>query len=95
MTNVLPSEILLHQSEDGDARVDVRLFDESVWLTQAQMAKLFDKDVRTINEHIVNVRRRRIGRGGNDPEILTAQPKDITYASRMSLIMSAFSTTDP
>ena len=55
MTNALPSEILLYQSEDGQTRVDVRLFDESVWLTQAQMAELFDKDVRTINEHIVNV----------------------------------------
>lgn len=55
MTTALPSEILLYQSEDGETRIDVRLFDESVWLTQAQMAELFDKDVRTINEHIVNV----------------------------------------
>lgn len=55
MTNASPSEILLYQSEDGETRIDVRLFDESVWLTQAQMAELFDKDVRTINEHIANV----------------------------------------
>jgi hypothetical protein len=52
---VLPSEILLYQSEDGETRIDVRLVDETVWLTQAQMAALFDKDVRTINEHIGNV----------------------------------------
>jgi hypothetical protein len=51
----LPSELLLYQSEDGETRIDVRLVDESVWLTQAQMAELFDKDVRTINEHIGNV----------------------------------------
>lgn len=51
----LPSEILLYQSEGGETRVDVRLVDETVWLTQAQMAELFDKDVRTINEHIGNV----------------------------------------
>jgi hypothetical protein len=51
----LPSEFLLYQSEDGETRIDVRLIDESVWLTQAQMAELFDKDVRTINEHIGNV----------------------------------------
>jgi hypothetical protein len=49
MTNALPSEIPLYQSEDGETRIDVRLLDESVWLTQAQMAELFDKDVRTIN----------------------------------------------
>ena len=50
-----PSEILLYTSEDGETRVDVRLVDETVWLTQGQMAELFDKDVRTINEHIGNV----------------------------------------
>jgi len=49
------SELLLYQSADGETRIDVRLLDESVWLSQAQMAELFDKDVRTINEHIGNV----------------------------------------
>ncbi len=51
----LPSELLLYQSDDGETRIDVRLVEETVWLTQAQMADLFDKDVRTINEHIGNV----------------------------------------
>jgi hypothetical protein len=50
-----PSEILLYQSEDGETRIDVRLVDETVWLSQAHMAELFDKDVRTINEHIGNI----------------------------------------
>ena len=36
----LPSEILLYQSEDGETRIDVRLVDETVWLSQAQMAEL-------------------------------------------------------
>lgn len=49
------SEILLYTSEDGETRVDVRLVEETVWLTQAQMAELFDKDVRTVNEHVGNV----------------------------------------
>lgn len=51
----LPSEILLYTSADGETRIDVRLVEETVWLTQAQMAELFDKDVRTINEHVGNV----------------------------------------
>jgi hypothetical protein len=55
MSGGLPSEILLYQSPNGETRIDVRLFDETVWLTQAQMADLFDKDVRTINEHIANI----------------------------------------
>ena len=36
-------------------RVEVRLEKDTVWLTQKQMAELFDKDVRTINEHILNI----------------------------------------
>ncbi len=48
-------DFLLYQSEDGSTRIDVHLQDETVWLTQAQMAELFQKDVRTISEHITNV----------------------------------------
>jgi hypothetical protein len=48
-------EILLYQTEDGTTRIDVRLQDETLWLTQMQMAELFQKDKRTISEHIANV----------------------------------------
>jgi len=48
-------EILLYQTEDGETRVEVRLQDETVWLSQKQLAELFQKDVRTINEHIKNI----------------------------------------
>lgn len=48
-------QILIY--EDADKAVDVRLDEgrETVWLTQRQMAELFDKDVRTVNEHVLNV----------------------------------------
>ncbi len=49
------SQILLYRAEDGKAQIQVKLQDETVWLTQAQMAELFQKDVRTINEHIKNI----------------------------------------
>lgn len=49
------SELLLYQTEDGQTRVQVRLEDETVWLSQKQLAELFQKDVRTINEHIQNI----------------------------------------
>jgi hypothetical protein len=49
------SEIILYQTEDGGTRVQVRLQDETVWLTQKLLAELFGKDVRTINEHIQNI----------------------------------------
>jgi len=49
------SEILIYQNPDGNIKIDVRLEDETVWLTQAQMAELFGKGRTTITEHIQNV----------------------------------------
>jgi hypothetical protein len=49
------SELLIYQTEDGRTRIQVRLEDETVWLTQKLMAELFQKDVRTVNEHIGNI----------------------------------------
>ena len=50
-----PSEIVLYQTPDGRSRVQVRLFEQTVWLTQRLMAELFQKDVRTINEHVKRI----------------------------------------
>lgn len=49
------SSMTLYQSADGQVELSVSLDRDTVWLSQAQMAELFDKDVRTINEHIGNV----------------------------------------
>ena len=49
------SEILIYQNPEGSIKIDVRLEEESVWLTQDQMANLFGKAKSTINEHIKNV----------------------------------------
>ena len=48
-------EIIIFQAEDGQSSLQVHLEEESVWLSQKQMADLFAKDVRTVNEHIKNV----------------------------------------
>jgi len=48
-------DFLLYQTEDGRTRLQVRLVDETVWLSQKLMAELFQKDVRTINEHLQNI----------------------------------------
>ena len=56
MSDVLPcSSLILYQTEDGRVRIEVHLQDETVWLSQRQMAELFQKDLRTINEHIQNI----------------------------------------
>jgi hypothetical protein len=48
-------EFLIYTTPDGEKQIQVRLIDETVWLSQRLMADLFQKDVRTINEHILNV----------------------------------------
>ena len=49
------SEIVFYQGEDGRSRIQVRLDGGTVWLTQRLLAELFQKDVRTINEHLQNI----------------------------------------
>lgn len=49
------SDILIYQNQDGNIKIDVRLQEETVWLTQDQMAILFGKARNTITEHIQNV----------------------------------------
>ena len=48
-------EILIYQNQEGNIKIDVRLEEETVWLTQDQMAVLFGKAKSTINEHIKNI----------------------------------------
>ncbi len=49
------SKIVIYATEDGQTKLQVKIEDETVWLTQDQMADLFDKSKSTINEHIQNI----------------------------------------
>ena len=49
------SEILIYKNKEGIIKIDVRMEEETVWLTQDQMSMLFDKAKSTINEHIKNI----------------------------------------
>ena len=49
------NQIIIYQTEDGQTRVDVRMENETVWLTQAQMAELFQTDRTSIVRHINNI----------------------------------------
>ncbi len=51
----IPSEFIIFKTEDESIAVDVRFEDETVWLTQEQMAVLFGKGRSTITEHIQNI----------------------------------------
>src|ERR1700678_2337537 len=50
--NPSPSRLILFQSEDEHARIEVRLDGGTVWLTQAQMAELYQRSVPNINLHL-------------------------------------------
>jgi hypothetical protein len=49
------SELLIYQDSDGKVKIDVRLEDETVWLTQAHLCDLFQKSKATISEHISHI----------------------------------------
>jgi hypothetical protein len=49
------SSIILYQTDDGKTKIETRLQDETVWLTQAQLCELFQKSKSTISEHIKNI----------------------------------------
>jgi hypothetical protein len=51
----MKSEILIYQTEDGKTKIDIRLEDETVWLSIDQMSELFQKSRATINEHILHI----------------------------------------
>lgn len=48
-------EILIYQTEDGLTKIDVSMQDETIWLTQEQMADLFQRDKSTISRHVKNI----------------------------------------
>ena len=59
-------EIILYQDEDGSSLIDVRLENETVWLSQAQMAELFQRDQSVISRHVNNVfKEGELERGSN------------------------------
>ncbi len=49
------SELMLYQTEDGSTKIEVRLRDDTVWLSLNQMADLFQRDKSVISKHIKNV----------------------------------------
>ena len=48
-------EIIIYQSEEGQPKIDVRLENENVWLTQAQLVELYQSSKSNISEHIKHI----------------------------------------
>jgi hypothetical protein len=66
------SEIKIYRTEDGQTKIDVKFDNETVWLTQKQMAALFDKDSDTIGLHLKN-----IYQSGELEELSTAEESSV------------------
>ena len=81
-TNALPAlpggEVIVYESEDGEARVDVRFDKETVWLTRLQMAELFGRDRSVITRHIHNA----YGEQELDPEATCAKFAQVRIEGR-------------
>ena len=53
--HIVENEILIYQTEDGQTKIDVKLEDETVWLTQAQLCELYQTSKSNISEHIKHI----------------------------------------
>ena len=51
----LDNQIVIYQTEDGQTQIDVRMENETVWLSANQMAMLFDREESNIRRHVINV----------------------------------------
>ena len=51
------SQILIYQTEDGQTKIDVRLQDETVWLTQRMLAELFQTTKQNISAHLIFIQK--------------------------------------
>ena len=77
------SEIVLYQTEDGRTRIEVRLEDETVWLSQRLMADLFQVSVPTVNEHIRHVyEEKELELGSTIRKFRIVQPEGARQVSR-------------
>lgn len=55
MSDESTGNMVIYQTEGGRARIECRLVDETVWLSQALMGELFDRSKKTISEHLQNL----------------------------------------
>ena len=54
-SNIIETEIIIYQTEDGQTKIDVKFEDETVWLTQAQLCELYQTSKSNISEHIKHI----------------------------------------
>lgn len=66
----MKNEIIIFENQK--VKLEVNMKDETVWLSQSQMAKLFDRDIKTINKHIKNAFSEELGKKSNSQKMRIA-----------------------
>lgn len=75
--------IIIYKSSDGNTKIDVKIEDETVWLTQAQMAELFDSSKQDVSYHINNIyEENELEENRTVKEFLTVQDEGSRRVSR-------------
>ena len=89
--------IVIYQTKDGKTSIDVKLEDETVWLTQAQMAELFQTDRTSIVKHVNNIyKSEELVKDSTCAKIAHVQIEDISHcfscsdAASLTLIEAIF-----
>src|ERR1039458_466828 len=88
------TDLILYQTEDGRTRIQCRFENETVWLSQALIAELFQKDVRTINEHLLNIFEEgelRRGENGFEAYVMIEIPSNVILAEKFADLFDGFS----
>lgn len=76
-------ELLVYQSPDGEIKLDVRLENETVWLTQPLMAELFQTTQQNISQHILNVYAEgELGEGATHKKFLSVRQEGSRQVQR-------------
>ena len=69
METTSKGEIVIYQTPDGSSSVNVKLENDTVWLTQDQLVVLFERDKSVISRHINNI----FSEGELDPQVVVAK----------------------
>lgn len=89
LSNMEKAEIIIYHTEDQSVRFEVRLEDETVWLTQSQMAELFSSSKQNISLHINNIfKEKELNRSSTVKEYLTVKVEGNRMVKRKMAIYS-------
>lgn len=82
----MKNEIIIFKNQN--VKLEVNMKDETVWLTQAQMAQLFDRDVKTISKHIINAFDEELDEKSNSQKMRIANSDKLVNLYNLDVIIS-------